>query len=629
MTDRLLIVESPTKTRKIQSLLGSGWTVAASFGHIRDLPTHAMGLSPPDFKPHYELLERSATAVKKLKALAAKASQVYLATDPDREGEAIAWHIKVAVGLKNPERVTFNEITAKAIRKALDAPRPIDIHLVAAQEARRAMDRLVGYMVSPELCQRLNGKWSAGRVQSPALRLVVDREREIEAFVPLTHYGVTLYFDGPQGIWRAHWLIKPLLAEGQEHWTDAGFARRVAELREVIVMQCKDMQRQSEPPPPFTTSSLQQAASARLNMNPKKTMDVAQALFEQGHISYMRTDSPNLSDEAMESIRQYAQSQNLPLSNAPRHWQAKASAQEAHEAIRPTHVERREAGSTPDERALYQLIWQRAVASQMAAAVYDVRQAVLDSVLTLDGNTIRFGAKGEILRFAGWLSLTAGDATDEADTENRDNPIPELEVGTRLVAKDGRLIEKKTEPPRRYTQAGLVKALERLGIGRPSTYAAIMEGLLRRAYVTLKGKTLHPTDIGKTVVDLLKPAFRFLQYEFTAQMEDKLDDIARGELRYVTVVAETYQILQTELNALNPVAGSTSRRNTRRTPAEVDTQATACTCPSCDRPMRRIKGSKGWFWGCSGFREGCTTTLPDLNGRPGKREPGRTPSNSP
>lgn len=608
MSFRLLIVESPTKTRKIQSLLGSGWTVAASFGHIRDLPVHAMGLSPPDFKPRYELLERSAPAIRKLKTLAAQATTVYLATDPDREGEAIAWHIQVAVGLRNPERVSFHEITAQAINKALDSPRPIDLNLVAAQEARRAMDRLVGYLVSPALCRRLNGRWSAGRVQSPALRLVVDREREIETFVPLAHYGVTLYFDGSEGVWRAHWLIKPLLPPGQEHWTDAAWARRVAEQREVVVVQCRDSERQAEPPPPFTTSSLQQAASARLNLNPKKTMDVAQALFEQGHISYMRTDSPNLSEEAIAAIRQFATGQNLPLAGQPRRWQARESAQEAHEAIRPTHVERREAGSTPEQRALYQLIWQRAVASQLAAARYDVRQALLDSVEPLDGHILRFGAKGEKLRFAGWLSLSGGDATDESDAENRDNPIPRLAVGTRLTACDGRLIEKKTEPPRRYTQAGLVKALERLGIGRPSTYAAIMDGLVKRGYVTLKGKTLLPTDIGKTVIDLLKPAFRFLQYEFTARMEDKLDEIARGERRYVAVVAETHDILQAELGALG---GAALPHDPDRPRAEVDTQAPVRPCPACGKPLRRIKGRRGWFRGCSGYRDGCTTTLPD------------------
>ena len=617
MSDRLLIVESPTKTRKIRSLLGPGWTVAASMGHIRDLPVRSMGLSPPDFKPHYEVLERSAPAIKNLRTLAASAKQVYLATDPDREGEAIAWHIQMAVGLKQPERVTFNEITAKAIQAAIASPRKIDIRLVAAQEARRALDRLVGYMVSPELCHRLNGKWSAGRVQSPALRLIVDREREIEAFKPIAHYGVTLYFDGPHGLWRAHWLIKPLLPEGQEYWTDAEFARRVAAIRDVVVVQCKDQERRAEPPPPFTTSSLQQAASARLNMNPGKTMSVAQALFEQGHISYMRTDSPNLSDEAVAAIRSYATAQQWPLVETPRHWQAKQSAQEAHEAIRPTHVERREAGSTSEERALYQLIWQRAVASQMAAAVYDVRQALLDSVEPLDERILRFGAKGEKLRFAGWLLLTEGDATDEMEAENRDNPIPMLDVGQRLTAQDGRLIEKKTEPPRRYTQAGLVKALERLGIGRPSTYAAIVEGLIRRGYVTLKGKTLLPSDIGKTVVDLLKPAFRFLQYEFTARMEDQLDAVARGELRYVDVVAETYRVLQEEIAVLAP--GQRARWDPERPRAEIDDKAPACLCPTCGRPMRRIKGRKGWFWGCSGYREGCQCTLPDQEGKPGVR----------
>jgi DNA topoisomerase-1 len=609
---RLLIVESPTKTRKIRSILGSGWTVEASFGHIRDLPAREMGLEPPAFKPRYEILERSVPHVKKLKALAKTARQVYLATDPDREGEAIAWHIQMAVGLKNPERVTFNEITEKAVRAAVQAPRKIDLNLVAAQEARRSMDRLVGYMVSPELCRRLDSRLSAGRVQSPALRLVVDREREIENFKPIIHFGVTLIFDGPDGDWRAHWLVKPLLPEGQEYWTDEAFARRVAEIRDVKVVGFKDTERRSEPPAPFTTSTLQQAASARLNLNPKKAMDVAQALFEQGFITYMRTDSPNLSDEAIRDIRAYGQAQQLPLAPAPRRWQAKQSAQEAHEAIRPTHVERRDAGSDATERALYKLIWERAVASQLAAAAYDVRQAVLESVRPLDDKTIRFGAKGERLKFAGWLALAGGDAADELESENRDNPIPPLSVGQGLTAKDGRLVEKKTEPPKRYTQAGLVKALERLGIGRPSTYAAIMEGLVRRGYVVLKGKIMMPTDIARTVVDLLKPSFRFLEYDFTARMEDKLDDIARGERKYVSVVAETYDILQQELGALPPTPRGQGRRaDASGVRATVDESAPARTCPACGKPMRRIHGRKGWFWGCSGYAQGCRATLPD------------------
>lgn len=506
----LLIVESPNKTKKIRAILGPGWNVQASFGHVRDLPEHEMGLGPPDFKPHYEILKRAVQHVKKLQVMAQSAGRIYLATDPDREGEAIAWHLQVALRLKNPERVCFNEITEKAVKAAMQAPRKIDLDRVAAQEARRSMDRLVGYRVSPELCRRMDAKLSAGRVQSPALRLVVEREREIENFTAIKHFGVTLFFDGPAGDWWAHWLPKPLLPEGEEHWTDEAFARRVAEVREVKVVGFRDHERRFEPPAPFTTSTLQQAASAKLNTNPKKTMDVAQALFEQGLITYMRTDSPNLSDEAVAEIRAFCDGNQMPLSPQPRTWQAKVSAQEAHEAIRPTHLNQRTAGGDASERSLYQLIWERAVASQMAAAVYDVRQAVMESVEALDGKTLRFGAKGERLKFAGWLSLTGGDAADEGEYEGRDNPVPPLKAGDRLTAKDAKLVEKKTEPPRRYTQAGLVKALERLGIGRPSTYAAIMEGLVRRGYVVIKGKMMHPTDIAKAVVDILKPAFSFL-----------------------------------------------------------------------------------------------------------------------
>jgi len=360
---RLLIVESPSKTKKIRSILGAGWEVQACFGHVRDLPEREMGLAAPDYKPQYVILERAAPHIKKLKALAQSAEGVYLATDPDREGEAIAWHLSVALRLKNPQRVTFQEITEKAVRAAAQAPRKLDLQRVAAQEARRALDRLVGYRVSPLLCRRMDAKLSAGRVQSPALRLVVDREREIENFKPLRHFGVSLFFDGPAGDWWAHWLFKPLLAEGEEHWTDEAFAKKVAEVRQVRVLGCKDTERRAEPPAPFTTSTLQQAASAKLNMNPKKTMDVAQALFEQGLITYMRTDSPNLSEEAMAEIRAYCESQQWPLAPQPRVWQAKVSAQEAHEAIRPTHVQQRQAGGSADERALYQLIWERAVAS--------------------------------------------------------------------------------------------------------------------------------------------------------------------------------------------------------------------------------------------------------------------------
>jgi len=624
MTDtahnNLLIVESPNKTKKIRAILGPGWNVQACFGHVRDLPQREMGLAPPDFKPHYEIIERAVPHVRKLKEMAKSARQVYLATDPDREGEAIAWHLSVALRLKNPERVCFNEITEKAVQAAMQAPRKIDLDRVAAQEARRALDRLVGYMVSPELCRRLDGKLSAGRVQSPALRLVVEREREIEQFKPLKHFGVTLFFDVPAGDWWAHWLPKPLLPEGEEHWTDEAFARRVAEVREVVVVGFRDHERRFEPPAPFTTSTLQQAASAKLNMNPKKTMDVAQALFEQGLITYMRTDSPNLSDEAVAEIRAYCEAQQMPLAPQPRVWQAKASAQEAHEAIRPTHVNQRSAGGDASERSLYQLIWERAVASQMAAAVYDVRQAVMESVQPVDDKTLRFGAKGERLKFAGWLSLTGGDAADEGEYEGRDNPVPPLKAGDPLTAKDAKLAEKKTEPPRRHTQAGLVRALERQGIGRPSTYAAIMEGLVRRGYVEIKGKMMHPTAIGKSVVDALKPAFSFLAYDFTARMEDRLDEIALGRLKYLDVVTETHAVLEREIGALPGPA-----RRAFGPKAEVDEAAPKHDCPQCGKPLRRIKGRNGWFWGCSGFKEGCKLTLDDRAGEPVARVHGGRP----
>ena len=341
MCVKLLILESPGKVKKIQEILGLGWKVAASVGHVRDLPVKEMGVAAPDFKPQYIPTDRGKDVLSRLAGMVKNAEEVFLATDPDREGEAIAWHLQDALKLKNAKRVTYTEITEAAIRAALSAPRSIDMALVAAQEGRRVLDRFCGYMVSGPLSNVAGEKLSAGRVQSPAVRLVVEREREIQDFRSTTHYGVELTFENVDNItdgWKAVWQVKLWLEDGQEYLLDKALAEKAAELRSLEVIDCKDSESRSAPPAPFTTSSLQQAAYNALKYTPKQTMQLAQKLYEGGHITYMRTDSPNLSQEAVDAIRTFCEGQGWPLVEKPRSWKSKEGAQEAHEAIRPTHI---------------------------------------------------------------------------------------------------------------------------------------------------------------------------------------------------------------------------------------------------------------------------------------------------
>lgn len=366
----LLILESPGKVKKVQSILGGDWKVVASVGHVRDLPERELGIALPNFTPSYTPTERGKEVLGRLKGLAASASAVYLATDPDREGEAIAWHLADALRLKNPRRVTYGEITESAILAAIKAPRSLDMALVSAQEARRVLDRFCGYLVSGPLSRAAGARLSAGRVQSPAARLVVEREQNIRNFVSVTHYGAELAF--AEG-WSATWLTRPWLEDGQEYLLNRALAEQAAALRSLTVLDCKESESRTAPPAPFTTSSLQQAASNALKFTPKQTMQLAQKLYEGGQITYMRTDSPNLSAEAVTEIRAFCESQGWPLVEKPRTWKSKDGAQEAHEAVRPTHIEVEDAGETAEEQALYRLIRLRTLASQLADAVYDVR----------------------------------------------------------------------------------------------------------------------------------------------------------------------------------------------------------------------------------------------------------------
>jgi DNA topoisomerase-1 len=499
-----------------------------------------------------------------------------------------------ALKLKGAKRITYTEITEKAVKTALAKPRLVDMALVAAQERRRVLDRLVGYMVSPALCDRVGKRVSAGRVQTPAVRLVVEREREIGNFRVTVHYGVELVFDG----WKAVWLPKKgWLPEGREFVLDKSIAEQVAAIRKVEVRDCQESESKVPPPPPFITSTLQQAASSSLKFSPKQTMKLAQGLYESGHITYMRTDSPNLSDEAVAEIRRWAAEHDFPVPVVPRTWKVKAGAQEAHEAIRPTHIDLEEAGDSEGEKALYRLIRLRAIASQLEDAVFAIRIVLLDG--DVNGKTAVFEAKGRTPVKAGWKALVATDQTEEEEGEP-DNKVPKLGAGTTMTAKEGKVLTKKTKPPARFTEASLIKELERRWIGRPSTYASILENIMTRAYLVIEKRFLVPTATGEEIVDTLVGRFGFTDYDFTKRIEDELDLIAERKTKYITVVNSAYEGLRKELNGF----GGTEHK-----------------CPKCGKPLRHLvradsKEKKGYdFWSCTGYPD-CKTSFDNKDGKP-------------
>ncbi len=606
----LLIVESPGKVKKLKEILGAEFQVAASVGHVRDLPSKespgeiVAGVGA-DLAVRYVATDRGKDVLAKLKGMVAKADQVFLATDPDREGEAIAWHLADALNIRNARRVTFNAISAQLVRQAVAYPRGIDMDLVKAQEARRVLDRLVGFLVSPALSRGSAGPLSAGRVQTPAVRLVVERDREIAAFKPLQHYGVELLFPGG---WQAQWDVKPHLADGQEHLLDLGLAHAVAQVTDVFVNAIEESVVRVPPAPPFTTSTLQQAASSRLKMKPKKTMDLAQRLYEQGAITYHRTDSPNFGAEGVGLMVAQAQAELLVIAEGPRKWKAKDGAQEGHEAIRPTHPEQLTAGETDEERMLYQLIRSRALAAVMADAQFAVRTASLTGFA--NGQQVQFVARGSTCITSGWKALYSveeDDASPEADQESK-NPVPSMLVGTPCEALSGRVVSKVTKAPPRYKLASLIKALEQRGIGRPSTYAAILENITSRGYIVEDSKGfLSGSRLGQSIVDALAGSFQFAELEYTRELEDQLDLVATGKAAYRSVVDDARQQLSRELQVLGA---------SPRAPAPAPAGE---SCPDCGSALRRLKGSSGFFWGCCGFPS-CKGTLPDEKGKPGKRK---------
>lgn len=530
---KLLIVESPAKAKTISKYLDGKYTVKASVGHIRDLPKSnkkAIDI-PGGFIPHYEISPGKEKVVAEIQELANKADEVILATDPDREGEAIAWHIAEATHLKDPKRVVFHEITKDAIQEAMEHPRHIDENLRMAQEARRVLDRLVGYDLSGLIWKKVRYGLSAGRVQSPALRIIMEREREIRAFISHKFWVITADVQTKNKT--------PLTLTCTKEPTDKKEVddiikkgKKAGENNEWEVTGVDESTMKRSPRAPFITSTLQQAASSRLGFAPSRTMSVAQRLYEAGHITYMRTDSTILSKVALAQIAQVVETKYGKKYLQFRTYSAKSkNAQEAHEAIRPSHFEKSDAGINDEQKKLYRLIWQRTVASQMA----DAEMLRTKVTANIKGDALpEFVANGSRVLFPGWLEADPGARGEDVE-------LPKLAQGDELDLKEIKSEEKTTQPPPRYSEAGLIKELEKRGIGRPSTYASIIRTIEERGYVEKENKALKPTDTGDVVSTFLEDNFmEYINDSFTAGMEDSLDDIAAGKKEYLSTLKKFY-----------------------------------------------------------------------------------------
>lgn len=575
----LVIVESPAKAKTVEKYLGDGYTVRASVGHVRDLPKSNKKAIDIDagFVPNYEDVPGKRKVLAELEGLAAHADEVILATDPDREGEAIAWHLAQVLELKKPKRVTYSEITKDAITEAFNHPRTINKTLVKAQEARRVLDRLVGYDLSGLIWQKVRYGLSAGRVQSPALRIIMEREREIRAFIPEAYWVITAETTDMQ------------LTCSEEPKTQQE-ADRIVQLGKAhtwTVTDVKESEAKRAPRAPFTTSTLQQVASTRLGFSPSNTMRIAQKLYEAGHITYMRTDSPTLSKQALGQTLATVEKTYGKEYVQPRTFSSKSkSAQEAHEAIRPSNLSRATAGTTADQKKLYALIRSRTLASQMADA--RIKRVKVTANITGSKDTIpNFAANGSRVIFDGWLQ--ADPAARGEDVE-----LPKVTLGDALTVQNLSADGKETQPLSRYTEAGLVKELEKRGIGRPSTYASIMKTLNDRGYVEKQGKTLIPTDTGDVVSSFLEDHFaQYISDTFTAEMEEDLDDIAEGTGEYVTTLNSIYTPLH---KAIVSKADIPKVTNMGDAPSEY-------TCPECGSAMVYKLSKAGKFMSCVKFPE--------------------------
>ena len=586
---KLLIVESPAKAKTISKYLDGKYKVVASVGHIRDLPKSnkkAIDIEK-GFVPHYEISKGKEKVVEEIHELADLATDVLLATDPDREGEAISWHIAQATGLKNPKRVVFHEITEEAVKEAIKHPRKIDMNLKEAQEARRVLDRLVGYDLSGVIWKKVRYGLSAGRVQSPALRIIMEREREIRAFKSHTFWIISANVESLKKV--------PFTVVCEDEPTDKKVLEKIVETAEKagkegrwIVKDVKESEVKKSPRPPFITSTLQQSASSRLGFAPSRTMGIAQKLYEQGFITYMRTDSTNLSQQAIGEITKVVEKKFGKEYLDIRKYATKSkNAQEAHEAIRPTHFDNENAGTNDEQKKLYQLIWRRAVSSQMTDA-QTIRTKVTAN--TDKDDLPDFSITGSQIKFAGWL---LGDPASRGD----DVELPKVLKGEKLKLDAVTTEEKQTEPPGRYSEAGLIKELEKRGIGRPSTYASIIKTIEDRGYVEKVNKALVPTDTGDVVSSFLEENFgEYISDSFTADMEDKLDLIAEGKAEYVKTLKTFYKPFLADVKEKDKMGKVTNMGD-----APVDMK-----CPTCGKSMIIKLGRSGKFLSCS--------TYPDCEG---------------
>ncbi|KMK71099.1 type I DNA topoisomerase [Bacillus safensis] len=610
MADYLVIVESPAKAKTIERYLGKKYKVKASMGHVRDLPKSQLGVDTEhDFEPRYITIRGKGPVLKELKTAAKKAKKVFLAADPDREGEAIAWHLahSLDLDLSSDCRVVFNEITKDAIKDSFKHPRMIDMDLVDAQQARRILDRLVGYKISPILWKKVKKGLSAGRVQSVALRLIIDRENEINEFKP-----------------EEYWTIDGTFLKGKESFEASFFGlngkkhplKTKEDVKEILsklkgnkfsVEKVTKKERKRNPAVPFTTSTLQQEAARKLNFRAKKTMMIAQQLYEGidlgkegtvGLITYMRTDSTRISNTAIEEVSAFIDQtygKNF-LNTTKRTAKKNENAQDAHEAIRPTSTLRKPADVkhvlSRDQLRLYKLIWERFVASQMAPAVLDTMS------VDLDHNGLTFRANGSKVKFPGFMKVYVEGKDDQL--EEKDKMLPDLKEGDTVLSKDIEPEQHFTQPPPRYTEARLVKTLEELGIGRPSTYAPTLDTIQKRGYVALDNKRFTPTELGEIVLNLIIEFFpEIINVEFTAKMEKELDSVEEGTIEWVRIIDSFYQ----------DFAKRVEKAEAEMQEVEIEPEYAGVDCEECGHPMVYKMGRYGKFMACSNFPD-CRNTKP-------------------
>lgn len=609
MADTLIIVESPAKANTIKKFLGGSTKVVASMGHIRDLPKSTLSIDTKTFEPKYINIRGKGDLIKQLKKEAKSAKKVLLATDPDREGEAIAWHLAYILGIDEKAvcRITFNEITKEAVKKAVKSPRTIDMNLTNAQQARRVLDRIVGYKISPVLWKKVQRGLSAGRVQSVAVKLVVDREEEIENFIPEEYWNIYTKLKDKKS--KKEFVAKFYGTNTKkiELHSQEDVNKILDDLKDAdyIVKEIKESKKKKTPAPPFTTSTLQQEASRKLGFAIKKTMSVAQGLYEGikipgkgtiGLITYMRTDSTRLSEEARLSIKSYIETEYGKEYYENRYYKTKENAQDAHEAIRPTYIELQpdsiKEHLTSDQYKLYKLIYNRVIASQMAPAIFDTTS------VKIDANDYEFRANGQTLSFKGFMSVYV--ETLDIEEKEEFEKIPKLVEGQSLQKVNVDSKQSFTEPPPRYTEASLVKALEEKGIGRPSTYSPTITTILARRYIEKSQKQLFPTDLGKVVNKLLVENFGdVINVEFTANMEQEFDEIAEGKKQWKSVIKEFY----------TPFEKVVEKVDKELEHVKLEYEVSDVPCDKCGKLMVIKYGKYGKFLACPGYPD-CKNTKP-------------------